>query len=192
MSKLYFEDIETGRRLVSPWYAVSRDEIVQFARAWDPYDFHLDEEAAAKSIFGGLAACTAHMFAILSRLAHDLPDTLALVAGLGGDGLQILAPLRPGASVRLIRCFTKVRPSKSRPHAGILTMTDTLELSSGEAVFQTSGSVLVARRQPESPGSMHDHPSAAADDAGECVAARSVATPGPRSAKRAKGRATGI
>jgi len=147
MAKLYFEDLEAGRRLESPWYAVSREEIVRFARDWDPYDFHLDEQVAERSIFGGIAACTAHMFAILSRLAHDLPDTLALVAGLGGDGLKLVAPLRAGASVRLVRCFTQVRASSSRPHAGILTMADTLELPSGEAVFRTSGSVLVARRE---------------------------------------------
>jgi len=146
MAKLYFEDLEAGRRLESPWYAVTREEIVRFARDWDPYDFHLDERAAQRSIFGGLAACTAHMFAILSRLAHDLPDTLALVAGLGGDGLKLVAPLRAGESVRLVRCFTNVRASGSRPDAGILTIADTLEIRSGEVVFRTSGSMLSARR----------------------------------------------
>lgn len=150
MAKLYLEDLEAGLRLESPWYTVSRDEIVQFARTWDPYDFHLDEGAAERSIFGGLAACTAHIFAISSRLAHDLPDSFALVAGLGGDGLQIVAPLRAGAQVRLVRCFTAVRPSKSRPQAGVVAMTDTLELPSGAVVFRTSGSVLVARRGTES------------------------------------------
>lgn len=156
MAKLYFEDLETGRRLVSPWYAVSRDEIVEFARAWDPFDFHTDEEAAKNSIFGGIAACTAHIFAISSRLAHDLPDAFALIAGLGGDGLQIVAPLRAGASVRLVRSFTQVRPSKSRPDAGVLTIADTLELPSGEVVFRTSGSVLVARREREASTSPRD------------------------------------
>ena len=146
MEPCYFEDVEPGTRLESGWYAVEPDEIIEFARRWDPYDFHLDEEAAKASVFGGLAACTAHIFAIASILAHDLPKELVLVAGLGGDGLQLLAPVRAGSRVRLVRVIRAVRDSKSRPETGIVTIEDTLEWSEGEALYRTSGSMLVARR----------------------------------------------
>lgn len=148
---LHFEDVEPGLRLESPFYTVERDEIVRFARDWDPYDFHLDEAAAERSIFGGLCACTAHIFAISSRLSHELPGELAMVAGLGGDGLQLLAPVRAGDRVRLVRRFTKTRASRSRPEVGIVTIEDTLESEDGRAVFRTSGSMLVARRAPAPP-----------------------------------------
>jgi acyl dehydratase len=146
LTKLYFEDIEAGRQVESPWVEVDRDEIVQFARDWDPYDFHLDEKAAKESIFGGLAACAAHIFAISSKLSHQLPDELALVAGLGGDGLHLLAPIYAGDRVRLVRRFTQTRASKSKPEAGIITIEDTLESPDGKVVFRTSGSMLIARR----------------------------------------------
>lgn len=149
MKKLYFEDIEPGLRLESPWYTIEREEVVEFARRWDPYDFHLDEAAAERSIFGGLVACTSHLFAISSRLAHQLPGEVVLVAGLGGDGLQVVAPVRVGTKVRLVRCFTSARPSRSRPEAGVVAFEDVIESPEGKTLFRTSGSVLIARRDAE-------------------------------------------
>jgi len=149
IKKLFFEDIEPGLRLESPWYAIERDEVVDFARSWDPYDFHLDEAAAEKSIFGGLVACTSHLFAISSRLAHQLPGEVVLIAGLGGDGLQVVAPVRVGTKVRLVRRFSSARASRSRPEAGVVAFEDVIESPEGETLFRTSGSVLIARRHVE-------------------------------------------
>ena len=144
---IFFEDIEVGSEQTSPWFDVERDEIIEMASRWDPYPFHLEEKAAEASVFGGLAACAPHIFAISARLAHDLPGPLALIAGLGGEGLQLLAPVRAGARVRLLRRFTAARRSKSRPNAGIVSFEDTLVTPTGEAVFRTSGSILISRRE---------------------------------------------
>ncbi len=144
---IFFEDIEVGSVQTSPWYEVSREEIIEMARRWDPYPFHLDEEVAKNSIFAGLVASTPHIFAISARLSHELPGPLALVSGLGGDGLQLLAPVRANSRVRLVRRFTAARASKSRPTTGVVSFEDTLVTPAGEAVFRTSGSVLLARRE---------------------------------------------
>jgi acyl dehydratase len=146
-SKIFFEDVEAGSVQTSPWYRVERDEVIEMARRWDPYPFHLDEDVAKASVFGGLAACAPHIFAISARLSHDLPGPLALIAGLGGDGLNLLAPVRAGTRVRLMRRFTAKRESKSRPNAGIVSVEDTLVTPDGEAVFRTSGSMLLAKRE---------------------------------------------
>ena len=143
----YFEDIEAGLRVVSPWYRVTRDEIVGFGREWDPYPFHVDEDAARASHFGGLVACTAHIFAIQSILTHRLPEDVALVSGLGGDGLNLLMPVRPDDEVRLARTYTHKRESASRPSCGVVGIAHTLERRNGDEVFRTSGSILVARRE---------------------------------------------
>lgn len=145
-AKIYFEDIEVDSQFVSPWVTVPRDEVIDFARRWDPYPHHLDEEVAKASLFKGIAACAPHIFAISARLSHDLPGPLALIAGLGGDGLALLAPVRADSRVRLIRRFTAKRLSKSRPGAGIVTIEDTLYSPEEEALFRTSGSMLVACR----------------------------------------------
>ena len=145
-SKIYFEDIEVDSQFESPWYSVPRDEVMDFARRWDPYPHHLDEAVAQASLFKGIAACAPHIFAISSRLSHDLPGPLALIAGLGGDGLALLAPVRADSRVRLIRRFTSKRLSKSRPGAGIVSIEDTLYSPEEEALFRTSGSILIACR----------------------------------------------
>jgi len=144
--QIYYEDIEVSSEYTSPWYAVERDEVIEMASRWDPYPFHIDEEIAKRSIFGGLAACTAHIFAISVRLSHDLPGPLALIAGLGGGGLEILAPVRVGEQVQLTRRFTSARESRSRPDAGIVSVEDTLYTFEGDAAFRISGSMLIAKR----------------------------------------------
>lgn len=143
---LYFDDVVVGEELVSDWYPVSRAEIIEFASRWDPYPFHLDDETAKASIFGGLAACAPHIFAILSRLSFDLPKRMKLVAGLGGDGLDLVAPVYAGSEVRLVRRFTEARASASRPGAGVVSFADHLENREGQVVFRTAGSVLLAKR----------------------------------------------
>ncbi len=145
-SLLYFEDVEVGAELTSRWYPLERDEIVAFAREWDPQPFHLDEAAAQASVFGGLAACTPHLFAILSRLSFELPRRFALVSGLGGDGLELIAPVLVGTRIRLRRRFSATRASRSRPEAGVVTFSDVLEDEAGSPRFRTAGSVLLARR----------------------------------------------
>ena len=127
MRTLYYEDIEVDARLESPWVVVSGEDIVSFAEAWDPHPFHLSVDEGERSVFGGLAACAAHIFALQSRLTHDLPAQAALVAGLGGDGMELLSPVLAGQRLRLVRRFTEKRPSGSQPDAGVVGIAHTLE-----------------------------------------------------------------
>ena len=68
MDHWYFEDIEVGASRKAGPYLVSKNEIVQFAKQYDPVPRHIDEEAAARSIFGGLSASSAHTFSIFILL----------------------------------------------------------------------------------------------------------------------------
>jgi len=146
VTRLYYEDIEVDARARSPWVTVRAEEIIAFAEAWDPHPFHLDEAEGARSIFGGLSACAAHIFALQSRLTHDLPQQAALVAGLGGDGMELLAPVLAGQRLCLVRRFSAKRPSRSRPSAGVVGIEHTLETPEGKVLFRTKGFILVARR----------------------------------------------
>ena len=146
--RLYYEDLEPGRRVSSPWYLVTREAIIEFGRDWDPYPIHVDEEAAQKGFFGGLVACTAHIFAIQSVLTHHLDEELAFSSGLGGDGLQLIQPVRPDDEVRLTRTYTSRRVSKSNPSQGVVSIEHVLERrADGEVVFRTTGAILMARRE---------------------------------------------
>jgi acyl dehydratase len=146
----YYDDIEPGQHVESLWYRVTREAIMDFGREWDPYPFHVDEEAAQKTHFGGIVACTAHIFSIQSILTHKLPEDVALVSGLGGDGMNLLLPVRPDDDVRLVRTFTSKRESGSRPSCGVVGIDHTLERKNGDRVFRTTGAILVERQKSES------------------------------------------
>lgn len=146
MSRTFFEDIEPGDQIRSPWYRVTREAIVEFGKAWDPFPFHTDEVAARQSFFGELVACTAHIFAIQSLLTHDLDEDLAMLTGLGGDGMALLMPVLPGDELRLVRTYTTKRGSRSNTDRGIVGIEHTLERRNGDIVFRTTGSILVERR----------------------------------------------
>lgn len=121
--RIFLEDFEPGAIYESPPHAVTEQEIVEFARDYDPQYFHLDAEAAKDSIFGGLVcggfqtAALAWALALKSGMFDDCS-----MAGIGIDELRWLEPVRPG---HVLRCrFTMIewRPSGSRPEAGVCRM----------------------------------------------------------------------
>ena len=87
MANLYFEDLEVGASRSAGRYLVTKSEIIQFAKQYDPVSLHIDEEAAARSVFGGLTATAAHTFSIFLLLATRLQPPLHALAGLGYDEL---------------------------------------------------------------------------------------------------------
>ncbi|WP_244626824.1 MaoC/PaaZ C-terminal domain-containing protein [Bradyrhizobium ivorense] len=83
MTSLFFEEIEVGNRRTAGPYFVSKDEIVEFATKYNPQPFHIDEQAAARSVFGGLTASSAHTFSILILLLTKTEPSLRILAALG-------------------------------------------------------------------------------------------------------------
>jgi len=143
----YFDDLRVGDLARSAeTFEVDRDEIVAFASRWDPQPFHLDERAAERSIFGGLSACAAHIFAIQSRLAVSVEPRWALLAGLGNDGFELWLPVRPGDRLRLVRRITGKRASRSKPDRGIIEVEHDLVNERDEVVFRAKGRVMIGRR----------------------------------------------
>ena len=116
----YLEDHHVGHVITSGKAEVTKEEIIDFARRWDPQPFHVDEEAARSSIYGGITACTAHIFAIVCRLDAEMETKLAGLAGLGFDEMRVHQPLRAGDSVHITSECTDVRRSKTKPDRGIV------------------------------------------------------------------------
>lgn len=104
---IYFEDIEVGKAFTkSATFEVTREDAIEFARRWDPRPFHVDEAAAAASVFGGLAACSAHIFSILSWFASRGEGRTASLSALGFEDFN--ARGRIGFPARwpwMIGCF---------------------------------------------------------------------------------------
>lgn len=143
----FYEDIPLDHRSVVGTYALSETAIIDFARAWDPQPFHTDPGAARRSVFGGLVASSAHLFAICTRLFFDHPDPIRVVAMLGKDKLRLPNPARAGTTLTYETRCTGKRDSASRADIGIVTLADTVTDDDGRVVLTQEVSLMVARRQ---------------------------------------------
>ena len=146
MTYLYFEELEIGTRSAAGPYLVSRNEIIQFAKEYDPVPRHIDEDAAARSIFGGLTASSAHTFSIFILLTTRLQPRLRVLAGLGWDGLRLPYAVRPGDEVHLETTVLEMRESKSKPDRGIVNTQVLLRNQKHEIVLECTSNIFVARR----------------------------------------------
>ena len=143
----YYEDIPLDHRAVIGTYSLSEAAIIDFARAWDPQPFHTDADAARRSVFGGLVASSAHLFAICTRLFFDQADPIRVVAMLGKDKLRLPNPARAGTTLTYeTRCADR-RDSASRDDVGIVTLADKVTDDAGIVVLTQEVSLMVARRQ---------------------------------------------
>jgi acyl dehydratase len=146
MANLYFEDVEVGDSCTAGPYLVTKSEIIQFAKQYDPVPRHIDEEAAARSVFGGLTATSAHTFSIFILLTTKLQPRHHVLAGLGWDELRLPNPVRPDDELDLeIRVLEK-RESKSKSDRGIFRHRILLRNQKRETVLECFATVLIARR----------------------------------------------
>ena len=143
---LHFDDLQVGQRFTSGTYIIEEAQIRAFAAEFDPQPFHLDENAAQASIFKGLAASGWHTAAIAMRLLVEggLPFAHGIV-GLGGE-VAWPRPTRPGDTLHIDSEIMEIRPSRSKPQQGIVTVRGTMLNQAGEAVYVLTARLLVSRR----------------------------------------------
>ena len=146
--KYYWEDFPVGRvREVGP-VTVSREDIISFARQFDPQPFHVDEEAGRRSMFEGLIASGWHTCSLAMRMICDayLLDT-ASAGSPGVDNVRWLQPVRPGDILRLRIEVIEARPLQSRPELGLVRNRWELSNQRGETVLRMEGSGMIRRRE---------------------------------------------
>ena len=146
-SPRYWEDYEVGQRFPLGATSFTEQEIVDFARQFDPQSFHIDPEAAKASLFGGLIASGWHVASKLMRLFVDnYVDHRTALGSPGLDELRWLKPVRPGDTLTgWIECAAKI-PSKSKPALGVIHETWTATNQKGELVMTAKGINMVRRR----------------------------------------------
>jgi len=124
---LWLEDVHVGDTFRTDVYHLTTDAIIEFASAWDPQPFHLDEESARDTFFKGLAASGWQTAAITMRLL--VTTGLPLATGIIGASIDLAwpTPTRPGDRLHVELEVTDVRVSKSDPSRGFITAAyDTL------------------------------------------------------------------
>jgi acyl dehydratase len=144
----YLEDLAVGQESYFGRYEVTRDEVIEFARKYDPQPFHLSDEAAAKTHFGRLAASGWHTCAMtMAVIARRVVETEQ--AGLGSPGvdeLRWLKPVYPGDTLHVHSKIVEIRPSRSKPEIGSFRSATTVTNQDGEAVLSFTSIVLIRRR----------------------------------------------
>ena len=143
----YLEDFAVGQTFRSGRLQIDKERIKTFGAEFDPQPFHLDEEAARGTLFGGLAASGWHTAAVTMRLLVDSDIKPAGgIVGAGFDELRWPRPVRPGDELRVESEVLEVRPSRSRPGQGLIKVRTTTLNQNDEAVQITVGNLVVQRR----------------------------------------------
>ena len=147
MKTYAFEDFPVGSvRELGP-RTVERDEVLQFAAAFDPQPFHLNEDAANASVFGGLSASGWHTCAMVMRMMCDayLLDSTSQ-GSPGVDHIKWLLPVRPGDTLHVRMTVLEARPSKSRPELGLVRSSWLVLNQRDETVMTMEGWGMFGRR----------------------------------------------
>ena len=145
---IYFEDLEVGKETVFGHYDVTRDEVLEFARKYDPQPFHLSDEEAAKTHFGQLAASGWHTAAMTMAVIVKA-ITEEKQAGLGSPGvdeLRWLRPVYPGDRLTVKGTIVEKTPSRSKPGIGSFRTQTIVSNQDGFDVMRFTSIVLMQRR----------------------------------------------
>jgi acyl dehydratase len=142
----WFDDLKVGMRFSTGEKLVTHEDIVRFAREFDPQPFHLDDAAAQHTVLKGIAASGWHTAALSMRLILETrPFGPHPVFGLGVDELRWLGPVRPGDVLRLEGEVVELVPSKTRPQ-GVVRIKWTAFNQRGEAVYAFTPIGIVPRK----------------------------------------------
>lgn len=147
MADLFYEDLELGKKYGSSSLVVSQEDMVSFAKVYDPQSFHTDPVAARESVFGELVASGWHTAALTMRLR--VTGELQLAGGWVGLGVEYLKwpkPVKPGDTLRAEFEVIEKRESKSNPRRGIIRVRTSTYNQRNELVFETITAQIVERR----------------------------------------------
>ena len=144
---LYLEDIKVGDRFVSREYEMKLDEIKQFAQAYDPQEFHLDEDKAEDHpIFQGIAASGWHTAAVTMRL---WTECFPIAKGLIGSesSMRWPRPTRPGDRLRVEVEISAITPSKSKNDRAIVSYVTQALNQHGDVLFISTTKIIVFKKE---------------------------------------------
>lgn len=145
--KWYFEDFVVGRTIDIGTRTVSEEEIIDFATKFDPQPFHVDKDAAANSIYGGIIASGWHTCSMMMRMMVDgFLREAASMGSPGVDEVRWLKPVRGGDTLTVTTTAVETRPSTSKPDRGVVVNLWQAKNQHGELVATVRGMGLFKRR----------------------------------------------
>jgi acyl dehydratase len=147
MTKWYFEDFEVGKTYPVGSRSVTEEEIIAFATQFDPQPFHVDKDAAAKSIFGGIIASGWHTCSMIMRVMVDgfLKESSSM-GSPGVDEIRWIKPVRANDTLAITTTVLDAKPSGSRPDRGVVWTEWRATNQHGEVVATVKGMGMFGRR----------------------------------------------
>lgn len=146
MTRTYFEDFVLLQKRTGGEYIVSKKEVIEFAKKWDPQPYHIDETKAEATIHGGVIASATHTLAISFLLRHQIESDIADIAGLELDEMQFQNPVRPGDRLSVTIEYVERRESRKKPDRGIVTRVIEVRNQKGETVCKYKDTFLALKR----------------------------------------------
>jgi len=147
--EIFFEDFFDGQEISFGSVTVDRGEILDFARRYDPQSFHVDEEAAARSIYGGIIASGWHTGAMMMRLLCDgLFLRAASMGSPGLDQLRWIRPARPGDTLTLTGRVVSAKASRTKPDRGSVDISYKVHNQHGDLAMTFQAVTIFGRRFP--------------------------------------------
>jgi acyl dehydratase len=143
----FYGDLRVGEVRESRAQQVTLEEILDFARRYDPQYFHADPQAALGSVFGGIIASGIHTLAIWRRLDHEISGDVAWICGIAWEDVRWPNPVRPGDALRARAECLAMRPSDSDPRRGVVEYRYTL-LNQRDALAFTCRSINLVQVGP--------------------------------------------
>lgn len=144
---MFFDDFRAGQTFTTASRTLSQDDIIAFARQWDPQSFHIDAKAAQNSIFGGLIASGFHTVLIAFNLVLEANIwTEASQGSPGIDTLRWVKPVRPGDTLSVKLEVVETRPSRSSNDRGYVTFDHSVMRQGGEVVASWRSTLITLRK----------------------------------------------
>lgn len=143
---LFLDDLKIGDHFTSSSYTLEKEKLLEFASDYDPQPFHLDDELAKDTLFGGLAASGWQTASITMKL---WTETLKIANGLIGIDCHLKwpTPTRAGDTLRVEAEITDIKISKSKPNMGIVTYHSLTKNQHDQVVQDTTTKVVVFKKQ---------------------------------------------
>ena len=142
----YYEDLNVGEVSLSSPRTLTREEMLEFARRYDPQYFHTDEQAAKKSIFGEVIASGVYTTAIWRQLDHEISSDIRWICGVAWDDVRWPLAVRSGDTLRARATVLSKRESDTRPERGIVVMLYEMLNAEDRLVWTAKSTNLIERR----------------------------------------------
>ena len=152
MERRYFDDLRDGEHLHCQPVVMTREAIIDFAKKFDPQLFHIDENAASESLFGGLVASSLHVLSACTRVVVEAQGNVAILSGVGMHEVKMFNPVRPGDVLSIEAWWTELQRSHSKPDRGFAAIKCKVTNQRKEPVIEYGYRYLIACND-KAPGS---------------------------------------